>query len=92
LAARRRPATGSEKPDIGKTVFKIFVNVCNNLYRAKINLVSGKHRVVMHHIAQVAFFFKGLFVLVGRPIFNNSSSGIVLVPIYHTLACYKTGQ
>ena len=60
----------------------------------KINLRGGHHRVMVHHIAKLAFFSNRLPGLVFRGITNFSwvFYNVMLVCIHHVLACNKANK
>jgi len=68
--------------------------MANNLNRVNMQSYTCNHRVMVHNIAQMAFFLNGLLRYVFRNSmgFSGSIGNIVLMGIYHILACNKTDQ
>ena len=68
--------------------------MAGNHNRTKIHLGSCDHYMMVHNIAQVAFFLDSLLGNVFRNIksFVRVAYNIVLMGIYHILACNKTDQ
>ncbi len=68
--------------------------MADNFNRVKIHLCIGDHCIMVHHVAQVALFTNCLMRYVfgdsvgAAGVFNN----IMLMRVYHILACNKTDQ
>ena len=80
--------------DARKAIFSFFENMACNHNRINIHLGSYDHYIMVHNIAQIALFFNGLLWDIFRDIisFARIVYNIVLMGIYHILACNKTDQ
>ena len=68
--------------------------MANNFNRVKIHLGIGDHGIMVHYIAQVAFFANCLlrYVFGDGKYFNGVFNNIMLMRIHHILACNETDQ
>jgi len=65
-----------------------------NNHRAIISQARCYHYIMVHNIAQFTFFLNGLpgDSFRNAAVFNRAGNNIMLMGIYHILACYKTDQ